>query len=677
MKYIITFIFLFFSTHSIAQKQNSNWCFGNKAGINFNSGTPTSFSSAINCGEGSATVSNRNTGALLFYSDGVRIWNKMHNVMPNGNGIGNDLLSSSHQGVAIVPFVEDTNKYYVFCLEPESRPDGALFYSVVDITLNGGMGDVVASQKKIKIGQDFVEGMYAAATCGGYWLLLSSSIKNEIAAYRITAAGVDTTPVISQMPYPYISSVYGCMKVSPDKKKLLYASYTSLPVNGKVEAIATLHNFDERTGKITNGKFLIPPATNATYYGVEFSSDGSKAYVTDLAKGLFQFDLSLPDSTIPASKAIVYQSPPGRVASLLQIGPDDNIYVSVDGENAVDRISNANAAFPGCIYTQTAVTLAPGTTALKSFPPQVNYTVPKTIGIGNDTTICFGFPMVIDAGIEGETPTYLWQDGSNGDTLVVADAGIYSVIAYWGFCIARDTIVVAVNDSAYFTLGNDTLLCDGTIYPLYLPFRADTFAWSTGVRDSLLPVSQPGMYALEVERAGCTYTDSVTITYAETSYNIGADTLVCIGEEFTLGDTSILESGYRWNTGEATEYIKINKAGEYILTIDNRCGIFKDTAIVTYKVCDCKPFIPSAFTPNNDGRNDKMGPVLNCKATSYEFIIINRFGEVVFRTTDLKERWDGTYKGRPADVGTYYYMMKIKNTSGTDEFQKGDVVLMR
>lgn len=601
----------------------------------------------------------------------------MHNVMPNGNGIGNDLLSSSHQGVAIVPFVEDTNKYYVFCLEPESRPDGALFYSVVDITLNGGMGDVVASQKKIKIGQDFVEGMYAAATCGGYWLLLSSSIKNEIAAYRITAAGVDTTPVISQMPYPYISSVYGCMKVSPDKKKLLYASYTSLPVNGKVEAIATLHNFDERTGKITNGKFLIPPAANATYYGVEFSSDGSKAYVTDLAKGLFQFDLSLPDSTIPASKATVYQSPPGRVASLLQIGPDDNIYVSVDGENSVDRISNANAAFPGCIYTQAAITLAPGTKALKSFPPQVNYTVPKTIGIGNDTTICFGFPMVIDAGIEGETPTYLWQDGSNGDTLVVADAGTYSVIAYWGFCIARDTIVVAVNDSAYFTLGNDTLVCDGTIYPLYLPFSADTFAWSTGIKDSLLPVSQPGIYTLHLARAGCTYTDSVTITYAETSYNIGADTVVCIGEEFILGDTSVLESMYLWNTGETSEYIKINKAGEYTLTIENRCGMFKDTAYATYKVCDCKAFLPSAFTPNNDGRNDKMGPVLNCKATSYEFIIINRFGEVVFRATDLKEKWDGSYKGRPADVGTYYYMMKIKNTSGTDEFQKGDVVLMR
>lgn len=677
MKYFITIIFLLFSTLTIAQKQNNNWCFGNKAGISFNSGTPTGFSSDINCGEGSATVSNRNTGALLFYTDGVRVWNRTHNIMPNGNGIGNDLLSSSLQGTVIVPFLNDSNKYYVFSLEPESLPDGALFYSVVDMTLNGGLGDVVATQKKVKLGQDFVEGMYAAATCGGYWLLLSSSVKNEIIAYRITEGGVDTTPVVSQMPYPHITTVYGCIKLSPDKKKILYASYTSLPVNGRNEAIAALHDFDETTGKISNGKMLVSPSTNATYYGAEFSSDGSKAYISDLRQGLFQFDLSLPDSLIPSSKATVYQNPVGRVASLLQIGPDDNIYVSIDGLNSVDRISNANAAFPACTYTQSAVTLSPGATALKSFPPQVNYTVPKTIGIGNDTTICFGFPMVVNAAIPGESPTYLWQDGSTADTLLVADAGAYSVTAYWGFCIAKDTIVVAVNDSAYFTLGNDTLLCDGTIYPLYLPFSADTFAWSTGVKDSLLAVSQPGIYILQVERAGCTYADSVSITYAQTTINIGNDTLVCNGEEFTIGDTSILESNYLWNTGETTEKISINKAGEYILTIENRCGMFKDTAYASYKVCDCKAFLPSAFTPNNDGRNDKMGPVLNCKATSYEFIIINRFGEVVFRTTDLKEKWDGSYKGRPADVGTYYYMMKIKNTSGTDEFQKGDVVLMR
>lgn len=749
MRYIATLTLILISLAATGQKQNNNWCIGNKAGIDFNGASPVAFTSAINCDEGSATVSDRHTGQLLFYTDGVRIWNRAHAIMPNGSGIGNDLLSSSLQGMLIVPFTDDSNKYYVFALEHESAAEGALFYSVVDIRLDGGMGDVVSSQKKIKLGKGFVEGMQAVPTCDGHWLLLSSRTSNEFLSYRIDATGIDTQAVTSQMASPYITSVLGAMKISPDRKKLLYATYTSKQVGGINYAVATLYDFDERTGKVVNGNHLIDPTGSSTFYSVEFSEDGSKAYVTDIRFGIYQFDLAQPTpAAIRASKKTVYQNTPGRSATLLQMGPDKNIYVAIYGVNHVDRISNTNAVVPAVAYTTAAVTLAPGTTSLKSFSHEVTFpeegsldtffsakdveicdgadmqlqgqqgalsytwhdgsmqstfTVPAEgtywvtaqflcsqqtdtfkvkvkyypLNLGADTTICKGHPLTVNATIPGDSVAYTWQDGSAADSMVIDRPGAYWVAVSAGECTVRDTIYVRENDSAYFILGADTILCVADTYNLYVPETADTFRWSTGARDSMVTINAAGNYFLEIERGGCSYTDTVVVQYAEESLYLGNDTLVCNGDELTIGSTSILNSTYTWSTGAMHDSIIVSSPDIYTLTIENRCGILKDTIQVEYKVCDCEPFIPTAFTPNNDGRNDMFGPLMKCRIESYEFIVVNRFGEILFRSTDRQQKWDGTYKGRPCDVGGYFYLLKIKNISGKDDLRKGDVILIR
>src|SRR5688572_26579429 len=135
------------SVSSYAQKQNNNWCFAKYRGFDFNSGTPVPFTSAILAEENCATVSDRNTGALLFYTNGLKIWDKNHNIMPTGStGIGLDTIYSAAQGTVVACDISDINKYYVFTVEPNyyANTRGRLRYSVVDMSLNGGMGDVVA-----------------------------------------------------------------------------------------------------------------------------------------------------------------------------------------------------------------------------------------------------------------------------------------------------------------------------------------------------------------------------------------------------------------------------------------------------------------------------------------------------------------------------------------------------
>src|SRR5688572_3249894 len=131
--------FLLLSLAVFAQKEAGNWYFGWDAGLSFNSGTPVILNGGqIHTIEGVATISS-STGCLLFYTDGVSIWNRQHQVMPNGTGLKGFI--SSTQSAVIVPKIGDTNRYYVFTIDDYSGQNG-LHYSIVNMNLDNGLGDL-------------------------------------------------------------------------------------------------------------------------------------------------------------------------------------------------------------------------------------------------------------------------------------------------------------------------------------------------------------------------------------------------------------------------------------------------------------------------------------------------------------------------------------------------------
>lgn len=87
-------------------------------------------------------------------------------------------------------------------------------------------------------------------------------------------------------------------------------------------------------------------------------------------------------------------------------------------------------------------------------------------------------------------------------------------------------------------------------------------------------------------------------------------------------------------------------------------------------------FIPNTFTPNGDGQNDILY-VRGLKVDEVYFAVYNRWGEMVFETTDKTKGWDGIYKGRPADVGVFGWYLKVKCYNGEETFKKGNVTLIR
>ena len=136
----LLFALLKFHVRRIAETQAYNWVFGAEAGVSWNSGAPVSFTGAqIYTAEGCASISDAN-GQLLFYTDGITLWDRNNNIMPKRLRFicGN---SSTTQSGVIVPAPGSSTIYYIFAVDVEAGPNG-VSYSQVDMTLNAGLGDV-------------------------------------------------------------------------------------------------------------------------------------------------------------------------------------------------------------------------------------------------------------------------------------------------------------------------------------------------------------------------------------------------------------------------------------------------------------------------------------------------------------------------------------------------------
>ena len=110
--YRLIALLVFTSLFSFSQNETKKWCFGNKAALDFMTSPPTAFTSSINAGEGCSSIADAN-GNLLFYTDGVTIFNANHSIMANGTGLLGSSYQSTSQGALIVKQPGSATIYYV------------------------------------------------------------------------------------------------------------------------------------------------------------------------------------------------------------------------------------------------------------------------------------------------------------------------------------------------------------------------------------------------------------------------------------------------------------------------------------------------------------------------------------------------------------------------------------
>lgn len=700
---LLIVLFACFPHFASAQGENNTWAFGSNAGIDFNTVTP--INTQILSDAGCASVSNA-SGALLFYSNGLQVWDRNHNVMPNGSGLTGNSGTSTLQGALIVPFVGDTNRYYLFSLgsyndNADPAHAGKLYYSVVDMTLNGGNGDVTA-QKNILV--DTALGSELQAVAGNncnIWLLVHMTDTNVFKAYEITAAGINTAaPVLSQVgaytgAYAYET---GMIKVSPTRQKVAITNFTIATYFGSPEwdvySCIEIYDFNPGTGQVSN-PLLIDSTKNffANFYGVCFSPDGSKIYgsvplgfAVGQPGGIFQYDISLPTSAaIIASKTQVNAM--ADFACDIAAGPDGKLYVSKgftpSPTATLDRIDNPNLAGTACAYLPNAVALNAGTGVFQMFPPVVVHVLQDTAGYSHDTLLCNASSLTLQA--PAGFAQYLWHDNSTTTTHTVTTPGTYWVNSQDLCHNITDTFHVDMM-TLDAGLPTDTALCgtafEWTMNAGTINAAGTAYTWQDGSTGAAYTAYAPGTYSVIMQSNGCSETDSVTITSKPVPQpDLGTDTLLCLGSSHTLEAPAYPAATYSWQNGSTAQNLTVNQPGLYSVLVSlNGCQA-SDTIALAFEDCSCNVFVPDAFSPNGDGLNDQLATHIDCNSGTsnllYQLSIYNRWGQRVFHSFIPQQKWNGTFNGSPADLGTYFYQLEVINNQQKAFHKKGEILLVR
>lgn len=205
------------------------------------------------------------------------------------------------------------------------------------------------------------------------------------------------------------------------------------------------------------------------------------------------------------------------------------------------------------------------------------------------------------------------------------------------------------------------------------------YRWSNGSYSSSISVKHHGLYVLEaLSPQGCVSRDSVSISVVDTATNFLKPTYsFCVADPKIIAVEGAFER-YVWSTSDTGSVLAVKNEGSYTLEVTNADGCTgSSSTVVEFESCYKGMVYPNAFTPNNDGINDTYKPVTGLLLQHYEFTIYNRWGQVVFHTTDIKQAWNGRVNGREAVSDTYTWKCVYMDDGKTMHVDKGIVVLVR
>jgi gliding motility-associated-like protein len=305
--------------------------------------------------------------------------------------------------------------------------------------------------------------------------------------------------------------------------------------------------------------------------------------------------------------------------------------------------------------------------------------IPASFSLGSDTATCANDSLRL------QTPTWLtsvqWNTGASGNSIVVRNAGLYFATGSDSSgCTIRDSMrITALLPVPVLDLGNSGPVC--TNNPAVLDAGVqEAYLWNDGSANRFLTVNTPGFYSVQVRNAqGCSIIDSIQITAFNplpTNF-LNPEDSICNYETLRLEATRRFNA-YLWSTGATTPSIVVSQPGIYRLLVTDANGCRgADSTRIFQKKCLEGVFVPNAFTPNKDGKNDGFKPLVFLSVEYFEFWVFNRWGEIVFQTVTIGKGWDGTFKGKEMPSGNFIWKCAYRERGKTTEVLKGNVILLR
>lgn len=546
---IFQYCFLF------AQKENSNWLFGDGVGITFQNGDPVVFNgSKIKTKEGCSAISDAQSGSLLFYTDGVSVWNAKHGIVPNGTGLSSG--SSSTQGALIVKSPANANEYFIFTVPNLTSYDITedFAYTIVNTT----SGVPVITQKNVFISKGMTEKLTATKTCSGkgYWIAVHHAKECMIYTYLLDETGFHSTPIITKYDNLQKNHDTGYMKFSADGRHIAVASTMD---NDEVAHLVIL-DFDNYTGKCSNPVELHRNVKAKDFYGICFSPNSQLLYATcspiinneTKGRAILQFDLSLygkKSHTIFNTKDSVYS---------LHTAPNGKIYVTELNRKSLGVINSPNKREIQCDYKSSAISLP--RLCFYGLPNVIDYEISE---LTSDTLETCQFNE-IQIGIPNTNAySYLWTptEGLSNSRISNPVFNYDKSVSYTLRVIKNDACTTYHN--VYVNVLNNplslkvhptyALVCQGSVITLHAS-GGTSYKWSPtqglnnpNIADPVCTVTKDITYTVTIENGSCSAKKNVEIKAGSSPIaNAGIQQYICSDDSVTIGTPEIKGEIYLW-----------------------------------------------------------------------------------------------------------------------------------
>ncbi|UOQ99749.1 gliding motility-associated C-terminal domain-containing protein [Hymenobacter sp. 5317J-9] len=672
-----------------AQPETRNWRFARGGGLTFPAvGPPVATpSSALVFHEACSTISSAD-GRLLCSASGTQVWDSTNAPMPNG------MLSRGHesatQGALLVPSPRNPQEVYLFTVDAlENELNNGLRYSIIDLRLRGGLGDIGPVKEvavplpggRLKV----TEKLTAVPLPNGrdYWIIVHDWGTNLFYCFLLNPAGLQAAPVVSAV---------GAVHQNPNAGTTLFqfdnaGGYLRAAPNGRQLALVQsragleLFDFNNQTGQVSNARSI--PTAAVSYYGLEFSPDSSKLYLTALQfqanvsdLGVYQLDLANQNTLTRVGTAI------GGLGAVLR-GNDSRLYVRQVFTGYLGVIEVPNAAGLACDFRPSGqpINLRANDFARVGLPNFAGGLASIRVVLNAAASqCCVGSAVTFSAEVlpfsPGTSFTWNFGDASAGPANMATGFGVSHVYALAGTFTATVTAVlpgggtytaqhpVTVVASPVLNLGPRLrTLCAGqalTIGPVEQP-AGTTYRWRDGLATAARSVRAAGRYVLTLTSPeGCTVQDSVDVQLLpKPLISLGRDTVLCFGQPAVqlYAGPQPAGSNYRWQDGSVGATFAATQPGLYHVEVRNAAGcVSTDSLLVSDEAC---PFtIPNIITPNGDRYNATL-VLQGLLPSAFSLRVFNRWGREVFSQAAYDNAWAA--QGLPD--GVYYYLL-TKTASG-------------
>ncbi|MEQ8705437.1 MAG: gliding motility-associated C-terminal domain-containing protein [Phaeodactylibacter sp.] len=611
-----------------------------------------------------------------------------------------------------------------------------LTHFLLNRTLNGGLGGTVFEDDRLHVPSFEALSGTLHGNDTDFWVIIVDDNTGDFFNYRVTPTEV-LGPTLE--PREVVDSLSGPIKISPARNRIFVGGvlYNFNPNNGNISNSRTipgavnsitysfspngnylyvmeptvsgslLVRYDPLNAGILGSRTILDSGPNERLGAMQLAPDGRIYFVSydeDAPEITHLHAINCPNSEQAnlEEEVFTFQTPDQPFLGLpnfmdyifdtqetliVDLGTDTTFSCD-NGPITLIPQTNGDTFLWSDGSTDTSLTVTePGTYSLTvtadcgmiSDTIEVEeLTDSVVVSINGPATLCTGDTATFTA-VANISGAFEWSTGDTLPGIQVTDSGLYTVL-FTDLCgrQATDTLLLNVLDVPPILLDAPEALCPDESAPATVFSEGATaYTWSNGSVGDSVSLTGGGTYHITVTN-GCGEFDTVFMVDSLTfpALEIQGDSPLCPGGTVQLEAATAPENEIAWSNGSTAALSTFTEPGIYTVTVTNTCGMATDSVDLQPIGCENCYYVPNAFSPNEDGVNDRFMPIGLCPVENYQLQVFSRWGELLYSSDQPGQGWDGQFGSEPMNPGAFIWQLTYEQ-AGQKQVQSGMIHLLR